>query len=168
MTTDSDLAARVAAWANENPEGAAVLRAEGAAAERSRMAQEHATALAAAQELGAAAERERVSLIRTTVPPGYGALADALIADGSTPEQAAFAVCAAVTKEQQAAASAAQAAPPAIEFVSATAKAEENKPDLDKVDPKVLAARILEIRASNPSLNILDAASQARNSILEA
>jgi hypothetical protein len=119
---------------------------------------------------GAKQERERVASIRAVVPPGFDALAETLIADGSTPDQAAHAVCAAV-REQGVAAARANAAGviPPLAFVASTTSEEEAKAkDPDSIDPHELSRRILEIQAANPSMNTLAAAAEARKSFYGA
>jgi hypothetical protein len=164
---DPDLKEKVAAWASDNPDGAAALRAEGAAQERARLESAHREALAAATADGARMERERVASIRAVVPPGFEALAEKLVAEGSTADQAAHAVCAAV-REQGVAAARANAAGviPPLTFVASTTSEEEAKAkDPDSIDPKELARRIREIQAANPSMNTLAAAAEARKSL---
>jgi len=164
---DSDLQTRVAQWAADNPEGAAALRAEGAAQERSTLQAQHDAALSAATAEGARQERERVAAIRAVVPPGYQTVADQAIADGSTPDQAARAVCEAVKAQGETIArSNAEHAPAPVTFAAAPTHQEEAKTkDPDSIDPQVLARRIKEIRAADPSLTIPAAAAQARESL---
>ena len=162
-----DLKERVAQWAAENPEGAAALRAEGAAQERVRLGAEHEAALAAASAAGAQRERERVAAIRAVVPPGFEALTEKLVADGSSADDAAHAVCAAVREEAKTAATVNAAGVVApVGFVAAPTGEEEAKAkDPDSIDPQELARRIREIQASNPSMNTLAAAAEARKSL---
>jgi len=165
-----DFKERVAQWAAENPEGAAALRAEGAAQERLRLGAEHEAALAAASAAGAQRERERVAAIRAVVPPGFESLTEQLVADGSSADDAAHAVCAAVREEAKTAAAvnAAGVVPP-VGFVAAPTSQEEAKAkDPDSIDPQELAKRIRQIQAENPSINTLAAAAEARKSLYGA
>ena len=161
---DDDLRTRLAQWAAENPEGASALRAEGAAAERTRLAEEHAQALAAARAEGATAERDRVASIRSVVPPGYAALADELIASGADVNAAALAVCAQVRQEHEAAATVARTSvPPAVEFASAPA-ASEATGQLGSADGELrLHAAAVAYQQENPGVNYVDAIKAVSN-----
>lgn len=111
---------QVAQWAAENPDGAAALRAEGAAAERARLNAEHETALAKAREQGAASERDRVAGVRAASLPGHEALIERLAADGhTTPTEAALAVLTAERELRSAAVNARVTTPaPAVGYVA--------------------------------------------------
>jgi hypothetical protein len=162
----------VAAWAAdpENQQGADLLRAQGAAAERERLSSEHQAALASARAegvaAGAAAERERAASVRAQCVPGFEALVETLAGDGqTTPEQAAMAICAAMREQASAAATAnAAGAPAPVPFAAAPSVSEEAK-DPSEVDPKVLSRRIRELRAADPSLSLLAANAQAKTSL---
>lgn len=162
----------VAAWAAapENQQGADLLRAQGAAAERERLSSEHQVALASARAegvaAGAAAERDRAAGVRAMAVPGFEVLVEKLATDGqTTPEQAAMAICGAM-REQAAAAAAANAAgaPAPVPFAAAPSVSEEAK-DASEVDPKALARRIRELQAADPSLSLLAANVQAKESL---
>ena len=99
MTTTPE---QVAQWATENPAAAAILRDEGAAAERAKLQPQIEQARAA----GADAERERVAGVRAAFIPGHEALIEQFCADGKTTGgEAALAVAAAERELRQAAAS---------------------------------------------------------------
>ena len=158
-----DLKQRVAHWAAENPEGAAALRAEGAAQERVRLDAEHEAALAAASAAGAQRERERVAAIRAVVPPGFESLTEQLVADGSSADDAAHAVCAAVREEARATAAvnAAGVVPP-VGFVAAPTGQEEARQRLDGVigseaDDHQLAQAAQHYQAQNPGTSFVQA-----------
>lgn len=104
---------QLAQWATDNPEAAAALRAEGAAAERARLISEHEAALSKARQEGAAAERDRAAGVQAAGLPGHEALIEALATDGhTTPAEAAMAVLAA-ERQLRDAAGAARIANPA-------------------------------------------------------
>lgn len=160
---ESELKQRVAEWARDNPEGAAALREEGAAQARAALEASHRQALADATAEGAWRERERVAAIRETVPPGFDALAEKLIANGSTPDQAAHAVCAAV-KEQGAAAAQANAAGAVkpLEFVAAPSGEEEAVGRISGLigsdaDDRRLAAAAETYQAQHPGTTFVEA-----------
>jgi hypothetical protein len=157
-----ELKAQVAAWAADNPEGANVLRQQGAVAERNRMAAERSEALAAARSEGARAERERVAAIRATVPPGFSALADQLIESDAGADQAAHAVCAAVRLQQEQAQQTANAESMVAPFAGAPA---EDAPKGASFDPFEVSKRARELvsaaSASGSTMSVLAAVSQA-------
>lgn len=162
----------VAAWAAdpENQQGADLLRAQGAAAERERLSAEHQAALASARAegvaAGAVAERDRAAGVRSQCVPGFEALVETLASDGKTsPAEAAMAICAAMREQASAAAAAnAAGAPAPVPFAAAPSVSEEAKGPED-IDPKVLARRIRELRAADPSLSLLAANAQAKASL---
>jgi hypothetical protein len=121
---------QVAQWAAENPDGAAALRAEGAATERARMSAEHETALASALVQGAATERERIAGIRSAALPGHEALVEQFVADGhTTPGEAALAINQAERQTLEAAARAnTTSAPTPVVFAAAGDAGLETKP----------------------------------------
>ena len=147
--TPEDLAAQ---WAAENPEAAAVLRAE-----------------------GAAAETQRVNDVRAQLVPGHEALIEELASDGhTTGDEAARAI---VKAERQVRASQAQervseaVAPlpdaPAPEGLEA--KEQEPAPE---INPHELAARAREIvdeaQAKGRSISLPNAVAQARRELTAA
>jgi signal peptide peptidase SppA len=147
--TPEDLAAE---WAAENPEAAAVLRAE-----------------------GAAAETQRVNDVRAQLVPGHEALIEELASDGhTTGDEAARAI---VKAERQVRASQAQervseaVAPlpdaPAPEGLEA--KEQEPAPE---INPHELAARAREIvdeaQAKGRSISLPNAVAQARRELTAA
>jgi hypothetical protein len=162
----------VAAWASDpaNQQGADLLRAQGAAAERERLSTEHQAALTAARAegvaAGAAAERDRAAGVRAVGVPGFEALVETMASDGqTTPAEAAMAICSAMREQVSVAAAANKAGAPApVPFVAAPAASEEAK-DPSDIDPKVLSRRIRELQAADPSLSLLAANAQAKESL---
>jgi hypothetical protein len=167
---DDDLKARVAAWAAENPDGASVLRAEGAAAEREKLLAQHAPALAAAQSEGAIAERQRVAAIRATVPPGFSQLADSLIESGADHNVAAHAVCQAMREQHEAAALLANSEAVSVSFVEA-AKSKPAEP-MTPLNPFEISDRANSImnsaKAEGSSLTLLEAIAQATSELSQS
>lgn len=160
----------VAAWAAdpENQQGADLLRAQGAAAERERLSSEHQAALASARAegvaAGAAAERDRARGVREVVVPGFEALVETLAGDGqTTPEQAAMAICAAMREQASAAATAnAVGAPAPVPFAAAPSVNEEGHGTAPAVitsedDDQRIAAAAAEYQAQNPGVSFMEA-----------
>lgn len=147
--TPQELAAE---WAAENPEAAAVLRAE-----------------------GAAAETQRVNDVRAQLVPGHEALIEQFAADGQTTgDEAARAIVKAerdirATQAEQRAADGVEALPDAPAPEGLEAKPEAAAPE---VDPQVLAARAREIVAEAQSrgvaVTVPNAVAQARRELTPA
>ena len=140
---------QAAQWAAENPEAAAVLRAE-----------------------GAVGERDRIAAVRAQAMPGHEALIEALAADGHTSgPEAAMAVVAAenALRKEQAQAQAAEAPAP-VAFDSPVDTAAE--PAAAEIDPHMLAAKarqLVDAAASNGQrLSVTDAVAQARQQLATA
>lgn len=156
----------VAAWAMSNPEGAAALRAEGAAAERLRMEREHEQALSQARSEGAAAEAARQRDVRSKTVPGFEALVEKLANDGrTTGQQASDQIVAAIQEQcRNSTGRWTASAPEPMEFAAASDGEHEKAPP--EIDPQVLAQRIRDIQAANPGMNTVKAAAQARKTLI--
>lgn len=145
-----------AEWAAENPEAAAVLRAEG-------------------RVEGAIGERDRIAAVRAQSMPGHEALIEQLAADGhTTGPEAAVAVVAAenALRKTQAQVRQEEAIEP-VAFAPAPegmeAKSEAPAPE---VDPQALAARAREIVAEakgrGVAMTVPSAVAQARRELINA
>lgn len=174
----TSLPEQVAQWATENPEGAAALRSQGAAEERSRLTAEHEAALVKARTEGAAAERDRIAGVRAAGLPGHEALIERLAADGKTsPGEAALAVNQAERELRAAAVQARGAEAPApVAFASNADGGLEGKPASKELSGQEVAdqaqriaslARKLqsEATAEGRTLNPLDALRQAQSQL---
>jgi signal peptide peptidase SppA len=147
--TPQELVAKIAA---ENPEAAALLRAEGAA-------------------IGAESERQRIAAVREQLMPGHEALIERLAADGKTTgPEAAMAVLAAERSARQAQATARAAdAPQPVKLDPAPDAPEGEKPAATArevvADAAVIAARarglVVEAKAAGRFLSFTDAVAQA-------
>lgn len=143
---------QAAQWVAENPEAAAVLRAE-----------------------GAVNERDRIAAVRAQSMPGHEALIEALAADGHTSgPEAAVAVVAAenALRKVQAEARAAEAPAP-VAFAPAPETeqaATESKPA--EIDPQMLAVKARQLvdqaAASGQRLSFTEAVAQARQDLATA
>lgn len=155
------LSEQVAQWAAENPEGAAALRADGAAAERATLASQHEVALVAARAQGAADERSRIAGIRAASLPGHEALVEQFVADGrTTPGEAALAINAAERQTREAAAAAnALSAPAAVAFAPAPEREAQSFGGLltDATNTDALHAAALAHQKQNPGCSYMDA-----------
>lgn len=142
---------QAAQWVAENPEAAAVLRAE-----------------------GAVNERDRIAAVRSQSMPGHEALIEALAADGhTTGPEAAVAIVAAenVLRKAQAEARAAEApAPVAFAPDPETEQATEAKPA--EIDARLLAVKAQQLvknaSASGQRLSFTEAVAQARQDLATA
>jgi hypothetical protein len=131
-------------WAAENPEAAAVLRTE-----------------------GAAGERDRIAAVRAQALPGHEGLIDKLAADGQTTgPQAAMAVIAADRVRQQGIAKARlddaidavpQAAAPALDDAASGSRLGANGVIDAKTDAAALDAAAKAYQAANPGTDYLSA-----------
>lgn len=143
---------QAAQWVAENPEAAAVLRAE-----------------------GAVNERDRIAAVRAQSMPGHEALIEALAADGHTSgPEAAVAVVAAenALRKVQAEARAAEAPAP-VAFAPAPETeqaAAESKPA--EIDPQMLAVKarqlVVQAAATGQRLSFTEAVAQARQDLATA
>lgn len=143
---------QAAQWVAENPEAAAVLRAE-----------------------GAVNERDRIAAVRAQSMPGHEALIEALAADGHTSgPEAAVAVVAAenALRKVQAEARAAEAPAP-VAFAPAPETeqaAAESKPA--EIDPQMLAVKARQLvdqaAATGQRLSFTEAVAQARQDLATA
>ena len=140
---------QAAQWAAENPEAAAVLRAE-----------------------GAVGERDRIAAVRAQAMPGHEALIEALAADGHTSgPEAAMAVVAAenALRKEKAEAQAAEAPAP-VAFDPPVDTAAE--PEATEIDPHMLAAKARQLvdaaAANGQRLSVTDAVAQARQQLATA
>jgi capsid assembly protease len=143
---------QAAQWVAENPEAAAVLRAE-----------------------GAVNERDRIAAVRSQSMPGHEALIEALAADGHTSgPEAAVAIVAAenVLRKAQAEARAAEAPAP-VAFApdpETEQAATEAKPA--EIDARLLAVKaqqlVKDASASGQRLSFTEAVAQARQDLATA
>jgi signal peptide peptidase SppA len=141
-----------AEWQASNPEAAAVLRAE-----------------------GAEAERQRIAAVREQSMPGHGALIDQLAADGHTtgPEAAVAVLAAERTLRATQAAVRQVEAPPAVPFAPSPdaleAKAQDAQPGPTAQE---MAERAKELqataRAEGRTLSATDAVARARRELIKS
>lgn len=165
QTTMSTLPEQVAQWASDNPEGAAALRAQGAAEERARLQPQHEAALATARQEGAAAERSRIAGVRAAGLPGHEALIDRLAADGhTTPGEAALAIVAAEGELRKAAATArGQEIPSPVGFAATGETLETVKATAvpgvitSEEDEQALHQAVVAYQAEHPGVAYIDA-----------
>lgn len=153
LMTPTELAAE---WAAENPEAAAVLRAEG-------------------RVEGAMGERDRIAAVRAQSMPGHEALIETLAADGhTTGPEAAMAVVAAENALRKTQAQAREdEAPAPVAFAPAPEGLESQPgPPAAEVDPQVLAARarkiVAEAKANGEAITVPNAVAQARRELINA
>lgn len=139
-------------WVAENPEAAAVLRAE-----------------------GAVNERDRIAAVRFQSLPGHEALIEALSADGHTSgPEAAIAVVAAenVLRKVQAEARAAEAPAPVAFAPAPETEQVATEAKTAEIDPLVLAAKakklVAQASAEGQRLSTTDAVAQARQELATA
>jgi signal peptide peptidase SppA len=149
----SELAAE---WAAENPEAAAVLRAEG-------------------RVEGAISERDRIAAVRAQSLPGHEALIEQLAADGHTtgPEAAMAVVAAESALRQEQAQSREDDAIEPVAFAPAPEGLEaQAEPQSAELDPQALAARarkiVAEAKASGETITVPNAVAQARRELTNA
>ncbi|MGA0890876.1 MAG: S49 family peptidase [Burkholderiaceae bacterium] len=147
---------QAAQWAAENPEAAAVLRAEG-------------------RIEGAQGERDRIAAVRAQSMPGHESLIEALAADGhTTGPEAAMAVVAAENALRKVQAQARQdEAPAPVAFAPAPEGLEvKAEAPAAEIDPQALASRAREIKADaaakGRTLTDSQAVAQARRELTNA
>lgn len=143
---------QAAAWAAENPEAAAVLRAE-----------------------GAVNERDRIAAVRAQSMPGHEALIEALAADGHTSgPEAAVAVVAAenAVRKAQAEARASEAPEPVAYAPSPESEQKAEQAKAAEIEPMILAAKARKLvdaaAAQGQRLSFTDAVAQARQELATA